>query len=202
MIVKCLNTFGHVVSTKPRFIISCTVPEYSGSTLHHSSSHLALCVVILGLCAAPLGHGNWFHEAPDTQFLYWRCFQRQSEPLWWVMQQKYKWFFCSLDGPSVCVCVVYHFVAELLLLLDTSLIASTVSRGRSSRADISYTDLWQTGCLMTVPHLKSMNCWCLCMDSACLCAWFYAPFCNGCGWNTLNPINWRGVSILLAAFSD
>jgi hypothetical protein len=44
--------------------------------LHHSSRCLALCMVILGLCAAD-GHGNPLHKSPHEGFLCWCCFQRQ-----------------------------------------------------------------------------------------------------------------------------
>jgi hypothetical protein len=47
--------------------------QYSGvqwrQALHHSSRHLALHMVILGLCSRLLGHGKPFHEAPDEQLL-------------------------------------------------------------------------------------------------------------------------------------
>ena len=69
--------------------------------------------------------------------------------------------------------------------------ALTVDRGSSSRAEIWRTDLLERWHPMTVPCWKSLNskvrpfcCQCLSMGIEWLCARFYTPVSNGCGWNS------------------
>jgi hypothetical protein len=79
----------------------------------------------------------------------------------------------------------------------------TVDRGSSSRAEIWQTDLLERWNPMTVPCKKTLTssvrpfyCQCLSMEIASLCAWFYTPVSNSCGWNC-ESTNFRCVHILL-----
>ena len=57
--------------------------------LHHSSRRLALHMVILGMW-------NPFHEAPNEQFLCWRCFQMQFWNSVVRVTTEDRWFFTEL----------------------------------------------------------------------------------------------------------
>ena len=95
---------------------------------HHSNRHLALRMLILGLCAV-----------------------RQWKPILWssrltvlpeVIWNSRKYYFytlraSALGGPILPACVAYHFAVELLFLLDV-----TSYQCSSSRAEIWQTDLF------------------------------------------------------------
>jgi hypothetical protein len=90
---------------------------------------------------------------------------------------------CSIPLRSWAVVVPRHF--------HFTKTAPTVDRSSSSRAEIWRTDLLERWNPMTVPcwktlssSVRSLHCQCLSMDIACLCAWFYTPVSNGCGWNS------------------
>ena len=85
-------------------------------------------------------------------------------------------------------------------------IALTVDRGSSSRAEICRTDLLEKWHPMTVPHWKSLSssvrpfyCQCLSMEFAWLCAHFYTPVNNGCGWNSESH-SFEGMSTYLSIY--
>ena len=85
--------------------------------------------------------------------------------------------------------------------------ALTVDRGSSSRAEIWQTDLLERWHPMTVPSWKSLSssvrtfyCQCLSMEIELLCARFYTPVSNGCGWNSwIN--SFEGVSTYFCIYS-
>ena len=103
--------------------------------LHHSSRCLALHMVILGLCAVSL-HGNPFQEAPDEQFLCWVLQPRTDiflRALCFSPRQSRSVSLCGLTLRSWAVVTPrsFHFTITAL----------TADRGRSSRAEIWWTDL-------------------------------------------------------------
>lgn len=124
---------------KTRFITPgnvFTAPESSNAVLLHHSSCLRL-----------LFHGNRFHEAQNAQVLCWRCLMRPGT-LKWARLERIDDFcvLCTsvLIGPALCVCIVYHSVAELLLLdafffLKTALI---VALGKFNLAGVLQPDSW------------------------------------------------------------
>jgi hypothetical protein len=80
--------------------------------------------------------------------------------------------------------------------------AIKVERGSSSRAEMWRTDLLERWTPMTVPRWKSVGpfyCQCLAMKIARLCARFYTPVNNGCGWNP--QIHFEGVSTYFCIYS-
>jgi hypothetical protein len=165
--------------------------------LHHSSRCMAMSMVILGLgeAALPWKPISWsyrwtvivltfLHEAvwnsvvsvakEDRWFLCATCFSiRQSHSV-------------SMCGQPLCSWAVvdprsFHFTITVL----------TVDRGSSSRAEILRTELLESWHPVTVPCWKSLSslvwpfyCQCPSIKIAWLCAWFYTPVSNGCGWNS------------------
>ena len=82
---------------------------------------------------------------------------------------------------AIVVARSFHFTITALI----------VDRGSSSRAEIWRTDLLERWHRMMVPRWKSLSssvrpfyCQCLSMEIVWLCAWFYTPVSNGCGWNS------------------
>ena len=139
-----------------------------------------------------LGHGNPFHEAPDEQFLHWRCFQGQFGTHSWMLQPRTDNFYMlrasALGGPVLWACVV-----EPLLLLDVPLHNnSTYSWPGQLQQGRNLTNcLVRMVASMTVPRCKSLSssvrpfyCKCISMEIAWCCARFYTPVSNGCGWNS------------------
>ena len=153
---------------------------------------LGIDMVILSLWL--LGHRNPFHEAPDEQLLCWCCFQRQFGTRKWVLHDFYELRSSALSGPNLWACVAYHFAAESLLLLDVStwqLLHLQLTWAALAGQLFLWTDLLERWHPMTVPHWKSLSSsvrpfyfQCFSMEITWLCARFYTPFSNGCGWNS------------------
>jgi hypothetical protein len=132
---------------------------------------------------------NPFHETPDEQFLCWHCFQRHFGTWCWVLGLRRNDFFYTLlasvlGSPILWACVAYHFVDELLLLLD-------VSTSQSQHLQLTRVEIWLTcwkGCRLTVPHWMSLSssvrpfyCQCLTMEIAWLCFPFCLCICTNAG---------------------
>ena len=86
-----------------------------------------------------------------------------------------------LHGWAVVAPIRFHFTITEL----------SVDWGSSSRAEIWLTYLLERWYPMMMPHWKSLSssvssyyCQCLSMEIAWLCARFYTPVSNGCGWNS------------------
>jgi hypothetical protein len=119
--------------------------------LHHSSQRMALCMVILGLCAAaqPWKHISW--SSPRTVIVQTLL----PEAVWnsvvsvasYALQHS-AGPFCELVCPTtlqLSSCCFFHFTAL------------TVDRGSSHRAEIWWTDLLERWRPMTLPHWKSLS---------------------------------------------
>ena len=134
--------------------------------LHHSGQHLAMHMVILGLCAAarpwkPISWSSLFLSAV-------RFSTRRSRSV------------------SLCVLPLCSWAVVAPRRFHVTITALTVDRGSSSRAEIWQTDLLERWHPMTVPRWKSLSspvgpfyCQCLSMEIAWLCARFYTPVSNG-----------------------
>ena len=163
--------------------------------LHPSSRRLALRMVTLGLCAAarPLKPISWISRqrvlvltllpeavwnsvvvsvsTEDRRFLSATRFSTQRS-------RSVSLCGLPLFGRAIVAPRCFHFTITAL----------TVDRGSSSMAEIWQTDLLERGHLMTVPCWNSVRpfyCQCLSMEIALLCARFYTPVSNRCGWNSL-----------------
>ena len=164
--------------------------------LHHSSRRLALRMVILGLYAVarPWKTISWSSRRtvlvltflPEAVWNSVVSVATENRPFLRVTcfstWQSHSVSLCGLPlcGWAVVTPRRFHFTITAL----------TVNRGSSSRAEIWQTDLLERCHPMTVPCWKSLSssarpfyCQCLSMESAWLCAQFYTPVSNGCGWN-------------------
>jgi hypothetical protein len=158
-----------------------------GQALHLSRRHLALCMVILGLCADE----NQLHEAPDEQFLCWRCFQKQfgsecCNPRTDHFYSLRSSAFCELVWSTTCGWTVV--IPRRFYFTITAL---TVDRGSCRRTEIWQTDLLERWHPMTLTRWKSLSSsvrpfysQCLSMEIALLCAQFDTPVSNGCAQST------------------
>ena len=177
--------------------------------LHHSNRRLALCLVMLGLCAAaqtwkliswssrwtvivptllPEAVGNLSVATEDRWFL---CAMRLST------QQSRPVSFCGrpFRGWAVVAPRRIHFTITAL----------TVDRG-SSRAEVWRADLLERWHPMTVLHWNELSssarpfyCQRLSMEIAWLCARSYIPVSNGCVWNS-QIYSFEGVSTYVCVY--
>ena len=136
----CIGAGSDLASAKPRW----------WSVIHHFRELISTASVqwpwALYLCVTAR---PWkpIHEAPDEQFLCWRCFQRQFGTQLWVLQQRTDDFYTlgasALRSRAVSLCSLtlcgwavvaprrFHFTITALI----------VNWGSTSRANIWGTDV-------------------------------------------------------------
>ena len=110
----------------------------------------------------------------DRPFLHAKCFSTLQ--------------FCSV---SVCGLPLQGWAIAAPRHFHFTITALTVDRGSSNRAEILRTNLLERWHPMTVALWKSLSstvrpfyCQCLSIEIAWLCARFYTPVSNSCGWNS------------------
>lgn len=121
-----------------------------------------------------------------------------------VLKAESQVFSSARTFATLWVCIVYLFLAEQLLLLDSHNITLTADQSRFSSVEISLTEIfWQRWHPMTVTHLKSLSSsvqpTLLPMHNYgdCMVMCLILSVSNGYGWNT-NSVIRRGAHILLA----
>ena len=161
--------------------------------IHHSSRRLPLRMVILGWCAAARPRKPISWRSRRTVIVLTLLPEAVWNSVVSVATEDRQFIYELMRSRSVSLCGIplcgwavvaprhFHFIITTL----------TVDWGSSNRAHILRTDLLERWYPMTVPHWKSLSssvrpfCWqCVSLEIAWLCARFYTPVSNGCGWNS------------------
>lgn len=142
--------------------------------LHHFNRHLVLCTVRWGFVSCKVFSWPKVCVLMLLPQAIWNSVARDG-----THDDVYT--HRPLQGWAVVAPRCFHF----------TIIALIVDWGRSSRIEISQTDLWRRQLPMTVPGLKSLRFLrtiliskCLTMKVSLTCANSCIPVNNGCGWNT------------------
>ena len=170
-------------SVKPRF---CKMVKHDSSlqrthfhfsrvqwrqALHHSSRCLALCMVILGLCAAGQP-GKPISWSSQRAFLVMALLPKA---VWNLVVSVETEDRPSSHSVSLCGLPLHGWAVVAPRCFHFTITALTVDRDSSIRAEMWRTNLLERWHPMTVPRWKSFYWQCLSVEIAWLCAQFYTP---------------------------